>query len=980
MNSQPGFEIPLPFTDAVLRLVPRWSEWGAVFQVKSLALFGLLPLALVVWLYRYELRLVSRAAALGLLGLRVALIIGLWFVVCLQPVITSTTSRELPSRVLVALDISDSMNVTDPDRPAVDKLKLARALRLPMDSELPANKLMDDWIKQYEKKGAKATKDDLQWEGPADGDRGRELATQRRALHDRICDEVDKLTRTEIALRLLTADGGKLLKGLAARHRVEILGFHRRAEEFRPEQLEKILRLLQAAKPRKARDVWELKPEQVARLFRLTPPDLDKFLEKVAALKAGHQREDGWYLQPEQLDQVLEELAPRAKLADQGPKKKTAAPAAGENETSVTDLKGPLERGLKPSGSGEGRLAGIVLLTDGRHNAEGAPDQAAEELGKRGVPILPVVLGTSHPRASVTLTEVQAPSSASSKNVEVTVRVHFKVAGMKAQNIVVSLERADRRPLQPKDPAPITIAHNGEDQYYDRSFVVSLDAKGRILQTFVVHIKPEVKPRTGNLSQEVVIRMDDVKAKVLVVDGDARWEYHYLASALARDSSLNLQRVLFEPPLRDENLSDEMLAKMGNPQRRLPEGADALADFQCVILGDVSPEQMPLKERERLEQFVAKHGGTLVIVAGKRFTPLAYTQLPGSMKPDKDGKKGEETADPILKLLPIKDPRVVRPEQGFPVSLTREGKAMPFLKMEADAQESEERWADFPPHYWAVVGRAKAGATSLAYFRDPEHEAPPAAGKTKEDEEQKLSREQSLIARHNYGRGQVLYVGLDSTWRWRYRIGDAYHHRFWSQVIRWASSDYVQFGTDRPIYQEGQDVLVDLRLEGKEMQSLPAGGELKTRIVRVGEGGKREKVMALVPLTGSEGLRVLKGRVRQLPPGRYRVELDRPDKTLAARLSEKPAPTFLVRPRENKEMEHLETNEELLKDLARKSGDRARVYTAADAEQVVGELKQRTTTRVERSERGLWQQWPTLVVFLVLITAEWVGRKWAGLP
>jgi hypothetical protein len=965
MFSQPSIEVPVPFTDAVLRLVPRWSEWGGLAQAVSLTLFAVVPLALVLWLYRYELRLVRRAAALGLLTLRLLVIVSLWFVICLQPVFASTTVRDLPSRVLIALDISNSMNVTDPERPAVDKLKLARALRLRPDSDLPVDKLLDEWISRYEAKGPKAATDDLQWEKAADGERRRDLAAQRRALHDRICEEVDKLTRTEIALRLLAADSGKLLKELTDRHQVEILGFHQKVAGLKPEQLDKILQLLTAARPPSVKDVWELKPEQSARLFRLGPAELDLLLEKVAALKLKHKAGD-WYLQTEQLDRLLEELAPRAQPT---------------GETSVTDLNLPLERGLKPAGPGDGKLAGILVLTDGRHNAEAAPDKTADELGKRAVPIYPVVVGTPQARSSVTLAEVQAPATASSKNVEVTVRVRFRVAGMRAQSLVVRLERADRRPLGPRDPEPITIAHDGRDQDYDRSFVLNLDAKGRPLQSFVVVIQPEVKPRTGHLSQQLAIRMEDIKARVLVVDGDARWEYHYLANALGRDPSLRLQRVLFEPPLRNVYISDEELEKAGNPQRKLPVGANALADFQCIILGDVSPEQLPLKERQRLEQFVAKHGGTLVIVAGKRFMPLAYVPLRGApLDPQKDGKKGEEEADPILKLLPVKDPRVVRPEQGFPMTLTGEGKATAFLKMEAEAQESEQRWAEFPPHYWGIVGRAKPGATTLAYYRERGLEGQPGAGKDRDEEELKLSREQALIARHHYGRGQVLYVGIDSTWRWRYRVGDTYHHRFWSQVIRWAASDYIRFGTDRPVYQEGQDVLVDLTLEDKEIQALPADGELKVQVLRLTEAGKKDKVVALVPLSRSEGLRVLKGRVRQLPAGRYQLELDRPGNTLAGKLGDQPPATFLVQPRPNREMDQLETNEELLKDLARKSGAGSRVYTPVDAREVIEELTRRTASRVERSERALWQEWGTLGWFLVLLTAEWVGRKLAGLP
>src|SRR5207302_684800 len=31
-------------------------------------------------------------------------------------------------------------------------------------------------------------------------------------------------------------------------------------------------------------------------------------------------------------------------------------------------------------------------------------------------------------------------------------------------------------------------------------------------------------------------------------------------------------------------------------------------------------------------------------------------------------------------------------------------------------------------------------------------------------------------------------------------------------------------------------------------------------------------------------------------------------------------------------------------------------------------------------ETKLWRSWPTLFLFLTLLTLEWAGRKWAGLP
>src|SRR4051794_9826291 len=117
--------IPLPGTDAFLLLSPRWGELSPMAQVALLLLIVAVPVALVVLLYRYELRLIRRGAAIGLLGLRLLVLLLILFLLGLQPVYARTHTEELPGRVLVAVDRSDSMDVTDPQRPAVEKLRLA---------------------------------------------------------------------------------------------------------------------------------------------------------------------------------------------------------------------------------------------------------------------------------------------------------------------------------------------------------------------------------------------------------------------------------------------------------------------------------------------------------------------------------------------------------------------------------------------------------------------------------------------------------------------------------------------------------------------------------------------------------------------------------------------------------------------------------------------------------------------------------------
>ena len=88
--------------------------------------------------------------------------------------------------------------------------------------------------------------------------------------------------------------------------------------------------------------------------------------------------------------------------------------------------------------------------------------------------------------------------------------------------------------------------------------------------------------------------------------------------------------------------------------------------------------------------------------------------------------------------------------------------------------------------------------------------------------------------------------------------------------------------------------------------------------------------------------------------------------------------SFSVSSGDSDELIDLATNWPLLEELAAKSG--GKVFTPENAAELVDLLTKRSVTRELRDERKLWQWWPTLVLFVVLLTVEWVGRKLAGLP
>jgi hypothetical protein len=88
---------------------------------------------------------------------------------------------------------------------------------------------------------------------------------------------------------------------------------------------------------------------------------------------------------------------------------------------------------------------------------------------------------------------------------------------------------------------------------------------------------------------------------------------------------------------------------------------------------------------------------------------------------------------------------------------------------------------------------------------------------------------------------------------------------------------------------------------------------------------------------------------------------------------------FTVTAPPSEEMLDLSTDWELLKNLADKSTS-GKVYTPEDAQKLVDDLIKKEETSIDRTPRPLWEWWPTLVLILVLLTIEWVARKWSGLP
>lgn len=862
--------ISLPFTDAFLRLGLPFPGLSVSLRIFLTAMLLALFLVLLVLLYRYEMRLIRRRFAVGLLTLRLTAFALIFLTLALEPVIARSVKEEVRGKVLIAVDRSDSMKVTDPSRPLAEKLRIAKALKLVPD--LASDAQLEAWAKDCDTGGL-----------PRFAMIGGEGESKRFAA---VVQKIDAVSRLDLCARILTKDGLGLLDAVKEKHQLELIGF--------------------------GKDVTAL------------PLGADRLRD---ALVAGGKKEG--------------------------------------QTTLYTDLKLPLVRASESVGdgaeaAGAAKLLGVVLLSDGRHNWGESPAIRARELGERKVPIFSVAIAPKDPPSDIAVVTAQAQAATVFKGSIVPVEVGVRITGWPAGKVKVALDFPANPDGQKKQPLEETIDHDGRDAVYPLTFKAKMDEPGPQLMTVTADGGDKDKfPENNKRTARVNVVKD--RAKVMLIDGESRWEFHYLHTCLGRDPNMDIRSVVFRQP-RLGKLPEEELRKMGTPAVKLPDDLEVLTSYDCIVLGDVEPSQINLAQREALEKYVAESGGTLVMLGGKRAMPLEYT--------------GD--AEPFRKLLPIRNPKAFNSDDGFPLNITGEGERSWFLSMGDTAGQNRAAWDRFPLHHWAAIGDLKEGAEALAVI--------PGGG----------GRDRAVIARQSYGFGRVLYVGIDSTWRWRYKTGDFFHHRFWGQVAQWAASDRllpvtnaagtIRFGTREPIYSGGQDVEVVVRTSDA-VKKLGPNAMKGARVVRLPEvvGGK-ETPVGLIPLTHPEGRpRDLSGKAHDLTPGKYAVELEIPEWT--DQLQGPPGPdgratklrcTFEVAPPDNEELVDLAANLSLLEELAQCGG--GKVYSIENAKELIDALTAQSATREYFIERPLRQSWWPLGIFLAFLTLEWILRKWAGLP
>jgi hypothetical protein len=424
-----------------------------------------------------------------------------------------------------------------------------------------------------------------------------------------------------------------------------------------------------------------------------------------------------------------------------------------------------------------------------------------------------------------------------------------------------------------------------------------------------------------------------------------------LQNLFYRDERIEFGTLLFAP----QRQATGRLARVA----AFPMTAEEWRPYRVIVLGDVSPNHFTRESQQSLIEHVARQGAAVIVVAGVQHMPHDFVGMP------------------LEQLLPVEPYRHGSVAGGHQLTLTSEGREEEALLLADTVDDTARVWLDMsqrlPVHSMSLFSQAKATSHTLIQASPTQSLRPEGRGQANED--------LAFLCWQRMGRGRVVHLAAPVSYQLRYRYGDRYHHRFWGQLIRWATavdlsggSRTVQLRTDKFRYQTGDAVQVIVRLE--DLDGQPVLATTPSAIVT-----RDGQVAATVDLAEDENIpgRYL-GRFDSLPAGELRVEIAgaEVDRLLRAEQVAGPITTELtVDADASREMIDIGSDAALLGQIAEVTGGQVIPPTALSEVFQLASLAPEVTEQTRREP--LWNRWIYFWIVMVCLSTEWTLRKFRGL-
>lgn len=600
-----------------------------------------------------------------------------------------------------------------------------------------------------------------------------------------------------------------------------------------------------------------------------------------------------------------------------------ATPDAHKPGLSGSDLETPLSGLLEK----QNNLRAVVLFSDGDYNLGQPPVVAAQKMRVRGVPLFAIPVGSQTRLPDLDLLTVAAPTyGIIGENVQVPFTIR---SSLDRQVRTIVRLRDDAGRVHTKD---IVLPPNSET--YD-SILWRIEKEGSSTLELSIPVADGELVATNN-SRKFTIAGRPEKIRVLVIESLPRWEYRFLRNALSRDPGVELSCLLFHPQLGPGGGRDYI--------EKFPEKPGDLAKYDVIFLGDVGVknDQLTKEQCALIRGLVENQASGVIFMPGPQGNQMSLLET--------------ELSDLVPVILDEEKPSGVSESIAAPLTLTTEGRGSLLTMLGNNEQENPEIWRRLPGFYWhAPVIKAKGGSEVLAVHGNRRGKYGPVP----------------LLVTKPAGNGKVLFMGIDSAWRWRRGVEDLYHYRFWGQVARWMS------------YQRNMASGQRVRLFFTPERPEPGATVNINANAFDANGAPLEKGTVTVDLTAPDGRAqrvelqknesawgAFSGRFKIDLPGAWKI------RATASGAEDKPLETTLLAQGVEIEKTGQPARPEVLEEMARVS--KGRVIQPAQLAELVKEINSLPEPRPLESRVPLWSHWGTLTALIVLLGTFWAGRKLNG--
>ena len=592
-------------------------------------------------------------------------------------------------------------------------------------------------------------------------------------------------------------------------------------------------------------------------------------------------------------------------------------------------------------------LSAVVIFSDGRSLDE--PSRAAmRRLEAEHAPVFVVPLGSADPVADVAIARINAPAQAFAGDI-VTVTVELERLGEGPLGGTVRLvdtatgETLTSEPFGATDwdeagAAGVTLITRPEEPGERRwSVVVEPDQPDLIDE---------------NNTGEVLVQALDRPLRVAYFDGYPRWERRYVTWLLDREDLIDTSSLMLAPARRYLEEGDTLL---GAP----PRTSEGWEPLDVVILGDLRADLFSHEQLAQLREHVASRGAGLLWIAGPGATPASWrgTPMEDLLPFTMQGGPPEPYSEPVTMR-----PTPLAQRSGL-LQLGADG-GWPTELSDPATGWSSLRWAQR-----IETDRLKPAAEPLAL-------ATPISEAGGSQSPETLTGDPIVISMR-YGAGRIIYVATDEIWRWRYARGEVLPERFWLPLIRLQGRERLARSAQPAMLEvrprravTDQPVRIAVRLHEQSLVDLRLGA-ISARIARFGEGGDGAQSISLAP----EDAGAQRGISQEYAaswtptePGDWEVTIDEP--ALAALDLRQRVEVRLP----DDELRRPEADHDLLTSLAEATGGRA--FAVGELGDLPPLLPSRDVIISGAPDvETLWDKPFMLAMLLILLTAEWVGRR-----